>query len=705
MKRLLITIAAIIISVCTYAQMVPDQFTETVVLTDQDGNTHDINAYLRNGKYVFLDFFFTTCHYCQDEMPDVVELYRQMGCNEGDVIFIGIAILTSDAPNTIEWYMNEFNVDYPIAPLETNPINSTLADNWEIDGTPTYVFISPDNSMRELNRPLSSGELVGYGAHESACPDNWPVADFNAERTLIPAGESINFHNLSTRSNSWSWTFTGGTPVNSTDENPQNIVYNTPGEYNVTLTASNRQGNENTKTRTNYIKVIEPSTEPPTAYFAANQVTVIAGNSINFTDLSQGSPYIWQWWFEGAQPTSSNEQHPHNIRYNNVGQFNVTLIVTNTLGADTLMLENYINVIPSIGNATPHANFTCPNRLVQVNTPVRFEDLSDGYPMFWSWEFEGGTPATSEFQVLPEGVIYENSGVYDVTLSVSNPNGADILTKHEYIVVYENYVGSYCDTLCNLFEDETAIKLGVHGLDGYLGGHNSDNITTYADKFEYYTFNEISSITVPIMQLEYSNPNAYITFITWDGNDAVPTTVLSEQKVYLRTLSENYYQKIVFDEPLKVDGPFFLGFSMNYSSNENVVIGLSHNRGYGRPSTLYVQKDGEWQKVSDAYDGISASTGIRVASCLVGVEDIEFSENVSIYPNPCRNELNIENAYGFEGNDFIEIFDNLGRLVYSNEKLSGNTVNINITNIPTGTYITRIFTQGKVSVQKFEKLN
>ena len=49
MKRLLITIAAIIISVCTFAQMVPDQFTETVTLTDQDGNTHDINAYLRDG--------------------------------------------------------------------------------------------------------------------------------------------------------------------------------------------------------------------------------------------------------------------------------------------------------------------------------------------------------------------------------------------------------------------------------------------------------------------------------------------------------------------------------------------------------------------------------------------------------------------------------------------------------------------------------
>ncbi len=703
MKRLLITIAAITLSIQAFSQ-VPDQFTETVTLTDQDGITHDINAYLRNGKYVFLDFFFTTCHYCQDEMPDVVALYREMGCNEADVFFIGIAIHNSDAPNTIDWYMNEFNVEYPIAPLETNPINRTLFDNWGLDGTPTYICISPDNSMRELNRPLSSGELVGLGAHESACPDNMPIADFTANRTRLPAGETVTFTNRSQRATLWSWTFPGGEPASSTEENPT-ITYNNIGTYNVTLTARNRQGNENTKTRASYIEVVAPPTEPPTAYFAANQVTVIAGNSINFTDLSRGEPWVWQWWFEGAQPTSSTDQNPNNIRYNNIGTFNVTLIVQNTLGADTLMLENYIHVIPSIGDAVPKAKFTCANRLVQVNTPVNFEDQSEGYPMYWAWEFEGGTPSYSEFQVLPEGVIYEHSGVFDVTLAVSNPNGGDILTKHEYMVVYENYVGSYCDTLCNLREGEVAIKLGAHGLDGYLGGTNSDGITTYADKFEYYTFNEISSIIVPILKLEYSNPNEYITFITWDGNDPVPTTVLSEQKVYLRDLSENYYQVINFTQPLKVDGPFYLGYTIPYSSNTDIVIGLSHNRGYGRPSTLYVFKDDVWQKVSDAYDNITASTGIKVASCLVGIDDPEFVSNVGIYPNPCKNILNIENEYGFETNDFIEIFDYLGRLVYSNYNLGGNTIEINTSNLPNGTYITRMFTQGKVAVQKFEKMD
>ena len=55
--------------------------------------------------------------------------------------------------------------------------------------------------------------------------------------------------------------------------------------------------------------------------------------------------------------------------------------------------------------------------------------------------------------------------------------------------------------------------------------------------------------------------------------------------------------------------------------------------------------------------------------------------------------------------EFIEIFDNLGRLVYSNNSLSGEKVEINVSNLPIGTYVTRMFTQGKIAVQKFEKMN
>ena len=84
-----------------------------------------------------------------------------------------------------------------------------------------------------------------------------PVANFSASATNIPAGNSINFTDMSTNTpTSWDWTFAGGTPGTSTDQNPLNIVYNTPGVYTVTLVATNAGGSD-TQTKTGYITVTQ----------------------------------------------------------------------------------------------------------------------------------------------------------------------------------------------------------------------------------------------------------------------------------------------------------------------------------------------------------------------------------------------------------------------------------------------------------------
>jgi PKD repeat protein len=82
-----------------------------------------------------------------------------------------------------------------------------------------------------------------------------PVADFIGTPTTVVVGNTVAFTDLSTNSpNSWSWSFTGGTPSTSTAQNPT-ITYNTVGVYPVSLTASNGNGN-NTATKTSYITVI-----------------------------------------------------------------------------------------------------------------------------------------------------------------------------------------------------------------------------------------------------------------------------------------------------------------------------------------------------------------------------------------------------------------------------------------------------------------
>ena len=81
-----------------------------------------------------------------------------------------------------------------------------------------------------------------------------PVANFTANPTSGCAPLSVSFTDLSSNSpTSWSWNFVGALPSSSFSPNPT-VIYNTPGIYSVTLTASNASGS-NTKTMTNYITV------------------------------------------------------------------------------------------------------------------------------------------------------------------------------------------------------------------------------------------------------------------------------------------------------------------------------------------------------------------------------------------------------------------------------------------------------------------
>lgn len=69
-----------------------------------------------------------------------------------------------------------------------------------------------------------------------------PTADFDVPAQIC-AGECLNFTDLSSANTTqWNWTFNGGVTPNSTDQNPQNICFDTPGIHTIELEASNPNG-------------------------------------------------------------------------------------------------------------------------------------------------------------------------------------------------------------------------------------------------------------------------------------------------------------------------------------------------------------------------------------------------------------------------------------------------------------------------------
>lgn len=114
-------------------------------------------------------------------------------------------------------------------------------------------------------------------------------ANFEANITEVDEGGQVEFSDLSDGSpNAWEWSFEGGTPAASTEQNPV-VTYENPGTFDVTLTVSNDNSTD-TKTVEDYITVIP---EPYWNFEGGNPADPVytmylAGATLESIDLETG---------------------------------------------------------------------------------------------------------------------------------------------------------------------------------------------------------------------------------------------------------------------------------------------------------------------------------------------------------------------------------------------------------------------------------
>jgi PKD repeat protein len=83
-----------------------------------------------------------------------------------------------------------------------------------------------------------------------------PVANFRAEAQQVLLGGSVRYNDLSSGfPTAWSWTFEGGTPATSNEQNPV-VTYSQPGVFGVRLVVSNAAGQSEPLVRSQYIEVL-----------------------------------------------------------------------------------------------------------------------------------------------------------------------------------------------------------------------------------------------------------------------------------------------------------------------------------------------------------------------------------------------------------------------------------------------------------------
>ena len=85
-----------------------------------------------------------------------------------------------------------------------------------------------------------------------------------------------------------------------------------------------------------------------TANFTTDITLLTSGSTINFMDMSTGSPVSWQWTFIGGQPATYSGRIPPPIKYNSSGQFDVVLTVQDAAGNASIEAKSdYIHVVDS----------------------------------------------------------------------------------------------------------------------------------------------------------------------------------------------------------------------------------------------------------------------------------------------------------------------------------------------------------------------
>jgi len=112
---------------------------------------------------------------------------------------------------------------------------------------------------------------------------------------------------------------------------------------------------------------------------------------------------------------------------------------------------------------------------------ISFTDYSSGGVTSWSWEFPGGDPATSTEQ-NPQ-VTYNTSGVYDVTLTISDGDNSNTYTRTDYITV----------NICTGIKEVSAVGLEVYPnpSDGLF---NLEFTSDLQEKINIKIINSLSSV-------------------------------------------------------------------------------------------------------------------------------------------------------------------------------------------------------------------
>ncbi len=462
------------------------------------------------------------------------------------------------------------------------------------------------------------------------------AADFEVENKEICVGDTISFTDLSSSSPlSWNWTFEGGIPETSNEQNPQ-ITYLEPGVYDVTLSV-NYPNDNSTITQQGYIIV----NEVPNIEINETNALICASNCDGALEASAtGSEPFSFTWSNGSTVSAINGLC--------FGEHSVVVLDANgckssatfELIAPEVVLNYDLTLTPA----------SCGN----FDGCAEIDNISGGTlePLSVLWPDE---TSDNSYCDLYAGVYYfqikdGNDCVFDETFEIINPN-APIVTVNANDVTCEGmcdgqiftsvqggtspYTYNYNNGLSNgpNHGNLCEIDFSLIVVDDELCQSSPENISIgyqYKNPIASFEASDTLIDLISVSTIDFTNTTQFATDYLWDFGDGNTSTDVNP--------SNTYTEPGTYEVILTADNG--AGLCVDVTSR-----------------TIIVESSVSAQNIPDSY--------------------------FKIYPNPSSEVVNIISSTNNEIAYFL--FDVTGKIIESGS--FKNKTNINVKNLAKGMYI------------------
>ena len=147
---------------------------------------HLIQDYVDAGKYVFIDFFSVPCGSCQIAATRLDSVYKELGCNSKEIIFLGIEIRDIYNNEDVYEFCQSFSMTFDAISGDEGG-GDGIAALYEITSTPYAILISPDEEI-----------LINGGLYLNAQEIRDTLASFGISETYLCEGTAIRDYRLCT---------------------------------------------------------------------------------------------------------------------------------------------------------------------------------------------------------------------------------------------------------------------------------------------------------------------------------------------------------------------------------------------------------------------------------------------------------------------------------------------------------------------------